>query len=119
MSVSLLEQASPAAATNFTLYDVPGGYAAKVAAVTMCNTSGAARTVRLAIVRGGGTTGLGSWVLYDAAVPAAQTLEWYQAEDLLLDEFDSVRIYCSGTGMAFGLFGTLSPAALSAVADQI
>jgi hypothetical protein len=104
--MSLLEQRTPAATTEDTLYTVPAGFSVGLASVTICNTSGAARTFRLAIVKGGGATATASYVFYDLALPAATTREWCHAQPVALGGGDAIRIYASGTGVAFGAFGT-------------
>ena len=106
MSHSVLEQVSPQAATLQDLFTVPPGYSADIASVSICNTTGVDRIVRLAIVKGGGATVSASYVLYDAALPPKMTLEWSISEDLRLGGGDTIRIYADAAGVAFGVFGT-------------
>lgn len=105
MTVSLLEQRTPAASTLEELYSVEIGATAHVASITICNASGAARKVRLSIVRGGGVTSTASYVLFDTPLPAETTLEWSQLQDLALVAGDSIRVYANGVDVAFGVFG--------------
>ena len=118
MSYSLLEQTSPAAATEQTLYAVPADKFAKLGSITICNASGAARTFRLAIVKGGGVTSAANYIFYDQPLPFPGTVEWYQAEEVQLDATDVVRIYADSTGVGFTVIGKQELVANSAAADE-
>jgi hypothetical protein len=105
VTVSLLEQNSPAAGTEVTLYEVPAGKIAYLASVTMCNASIGTRYVRLAIVKGGGATNVACFLMYDQALPPSITLEWWQSELLALQAGDVIRVYANDVSVAFGVFG--------------
>lgn len=105
MSFACLEQRAPGAASEDTLYTVPEGITVHLASISMCNTSGTARTVRLAIVKGGGYTSTANYVLYNCPIPADTMLEWYQAQPVIFNTGDAIRIFASGTGVAFSAFG--------------
>lgn len=66
-----LGQSKPAAATDGTLYTVPGATDAVVSSIVISETGGAATTFRVCSDSGGGTTtAVGKSLAWDVAIPA-------------------------------------------------
>ena len=102
-SYKVLGQSSPAATTVGTAYTVPASTSTIVSSVTVANTSGAARTYRLAVVKSGGTLGAANYLQYDSSLAAAAGTALTLG--LTLATGDMVQVYASGTGVAFNIFG--------------
>lgn len=93
-----------AGTTNETLYTVPDKTQAVVSSLTCCNTSGAARTIRIYTVKSGNTAATVSSLYYDLPVVATDT--FILTGGLTLASGDSIVVYGSGTGLTFQAYGS-------------
>jgi hypothetical protein len=60
--------------SNTTLYTVPGSTDAKIASITICNTTTTAATLTLSVVQSGGTAGVTNQIMAAYSVPASATV---------------------------------------------
>ena len=71
----LLGQQAPAAATEVTLYTVPGATSATVSSIFVCNRSSVAATFRIQINDGGGATATTDALYFDLDLPGNDTFK--------------------------------------------
>lgn len=93
MANKKLGSATPAAATNTTLYTVPAMKSA-VFNLNVCNTTAAAVSVRVSV---GGDS-----IEYDASIPANGVLE---RTALIAEAGEVVSVRASATGVVFRAYG--------------
>jgi hypothetical protein len=73
-ALKILGQAAPAGATDAAVYTVGAGKSAVVSSLVACNTSGAARTIRVFARIAGAAAAVGNAIAYDVALEAGETL---------------------------------------------
>ena len=67
--------------------------------ITVCNTAAAAATYRIGVMGSAGTPGASEWIVYDASVPANETV--FLTFGLTLGNSDFVRVSSSANTVAF------------------
>ena len=100
MASGRLGAADLAAATNTSLYTVPGGKTASLS-VNFANRTGAPVSVRLALAAAG-TPVAAEWILYDAQIEGFGSLE---RSGLVLDASKIVVVYCNAANVSAVAFG--------------
>lgn len=100
MASGILGQSSPTAATNTTIYTVPAATVASFA-VSFCNRSSTAATIRLAIAASGTPTNA-EWLLYDVQIPGNSALE---RTALVANAAENVVVYTSTADVSVSVYG--------------
>ena len=101
--IGVLGQADPAATTTTTLYTVPDLNQTTCSSLVMCNRTSGALTVRVSIHVNNAGANNKQFIYYDKSIPANDTVS--AVLGLTLGQNDVVKVYASGTGMSFNLFG--------------
>jgi hypothetical protein len=101
-SYKVLGQANPSATTLTTLYTVPSAQAS-VSTVTVCNTSSTATTYRIAVRPAGAASATSQYVVYDAPLPANDTVTLTLG--ITLATTDVLSVYAGSANVAFSAFG--------------
>jgi hypothetical protein len=102
MASGILGQSAPTAATNTSVYTVPGaGTSRAVFNVSMVNTSGAPVTVRLAIAASG-TPSTAEYLEYDTVLPGNGVLE---RGGLVAQTGKIVVAYASASTVSVSVYG--------------
>jgi len=101
--IGVLGQVDPAATTTTTLYTVPDLNQTTCSSLVMCNRTGGALTVRVSIHVNDASADNKQFIYYDKSIPANDTVS--AVLGLTLGQNDVVKVYASGTGMSFNLFG--------------
>jgi hypothetical protein len=99
----VLGQATPSANTDTTLYTVPSATQAVASTLSICNTTSAAITYRVAVRPAGATIATQHYIAFDASVAANDTV--LLTLGLTLAATDVVTVRASAVNLAFGLFG--------------
>jgi len=102
-AIKVLGQADPDATTTTTLYTVPNLVQTTVSSVVVCNRNGAAVTFRLSIHVNDASADDKQFLYYDKSVAANDSLT--AVLGLTLNQNDVVKVYASGTGVSFNMFG--------------
>lgn len=100
MANGILGQSAPTAATNTTVYTVPAATTATFS-VSICNTSSAAITARLAI-SSTGTPGNSEWLEYDTAIAGNGVLE---RTGIVAQATKNVVVRISSSAASVSVFG--------------
>lgn len=100
----VLGQSNPAANTNIDVYTVTGaGKQVVVSTITVCNTSNASITYRVAIRPDAAAIATQHYIAYDVTLPA------YTTDNLTigatLDTSDVITVRSSAATTAFSVFG--------------
>ena len=101
MATGRLGSASLSATTYTTLYQVPLGKTT-VCTVSLCNTTSAAVTVRIALAAASGTPAGGEFIEYDVSLPANGVLE---RGGIVLDAEKYITVYASASGINANAWG--------------
>lgn len=100
----VLGQSNPTANTNTTLYTVPAATSAVVSTISVANL-GASTTYRIAIRPGGATLANQHYIVYNAALNAAETQ--YHTVGISLATTDVITVWnATGGSVAFNAYGT-------------
>ena len=99
----VLGQQSPSANTDTTLYTVPASTQAVCSTLSVCNTTGAAITYRVAVRPAAATLATQHYLAYDASVAANDSV--LLTLGITLAATDVVTVRAGETGVAFSLFG--------------
>jgi len=102
-AIKVLGQADPDATTTTTLYTVPNLVQTTVSSVVVCNRNGSAITFRLSIHVNDASADNKQFLYYDKSVAANDSLT--AVLGLTLNQNDVVKVYASGTGVSFNMFG--------------
>lgn len=92
-----------AAVAVATVYTVPGATTARLSELWICNNAAATRTFSLHIVASGGSSGTDDMLINAFDVPVGTPIIF--ALNTYLDTGDFVRIFASGTLVAYHLSG--------------
>ena len=92
------------ATTNTNLYTVPAATSAVISTITVCNTSSAARTFRIAVRPAGAAIAAQHYVAYDVAIAANDTTALTLG--LTLATTDIITVYASTTDLTFHVYGS-------------
>jgi len=100
----VLGQLGSALTTVETVYTVPAATSAVVSTITACNTNGTAVTVRIYVVKKGGTASVANALHYDLPIQATDTFAI--TAGVTLGTGDMIRAYSSATNVCFMAFGS-------------
>jgi hypothetical protein len=103
MTLKVLGQQNPSAATATTLYTVPGTKQAVCSTLAICNRSATATTYRVAIRPAGAALSNEHYIAYDVAIPG--NASEYLTLGISLATTDVVTIYATLATLSFSLFG--------------
>ena len=100
----VLGQLDSAATTIETVYTVPASTSAVVSTITACNTTASAVTIRVYIVKSGGSATVANALYYDLTLPSGDTFA--STCGVTLATGDLIRAYASAAHICFQAFGT-------------
>jgi len=103
MARKVLGQSAPSATTATTLYTVPASTETVVSSITIANRGGSAGTARVAVRPNGDALANEHYILYDASIPANDTLTL--TIGITIDATDVLTVYASSADFAFNAFG--------------
>ena len=98
----VLGQTSPAANTLASLYTVPSAQAI-VSTITVCNIAATATTYRIAVRPAGASIATSQYLVYDAALPANDTVTLTLG--VTLAATDVVSVFAGSADVAFHAYG--------------
>ena len=101
--IKVLGQLDPSATTTTTLYTVPNLDQTTVSSINVCNRTSGALTFRLSVHVAGAGADNKQFIYYDKSVSATDTFS--AVLGLTLNQSDVVKVYASGTGLSFNMFG--------------
>src|SRR4051812_30246646 len=102
--VSTLANKKPTAATNTTLYTVPGGTSAVVSRILICNQSAVATSFRIALLPSGGVIGNNyDWIAYDVVIAGNDSINLALGAGLATG--DSIVVYNTLATLSFSAYG--------------
>lgn len=104
IAYKVLGQVNPAATTATTLYTVPSAKMTVLSNITVCNTSAATKTFRIAIRPDGAALSTTHYIAYDTSIPANSTITY--ANGYTMDAADVVTVYASDTSLVFSAYGS-------------
>jgi hypothetical protein len=99
----VLGQSNPSAATNTTLYTVPGATQAIVSTITVCNRSATATSFRIAIRPAGASISNEHYIYYD--VPIAGNDAFAATLGFALATTDVITVYATLATLSFTATG--------------
>jgi len=99
----VLGQSTPSASSDTTLYTVPASTQAVCSTLSICNTTSAAITYRVAVRPAGETIATKHYIAFDASVAANDSI--LLTLGITLAATDVVTVRAGATGVAFCLFG--------------
>ena len=99
----VLGQSNPAAATDTTLYTVPGSTSTVVSTISVANL-GTSGTFRIAVRVAGGGIGNKDYLSYDVALNANDAITF--TIGITLATTDVITVRASNTSFAFAAFGS-------------
>lgn len=100
----VLAQTSPTAATMTTLYTVPAANSTVCSSISICNTSTANTSIRLAVCPGNTAVTVSQYVLYDAVCVPYDTI--FLTLGMTLAATDTIRVQSSQANVGFTAFGS-------------
>lgn len=106
MTLKVLGQSSPAAATPANVYTVGAGLSTVISTVSICNQNATAVTYRISVRPAGAAQATQHYVVFDALLPALSTD--FLTIGIALSATDVVTVQASATGVSFSLFGNES-----------
>lgn len=95
-------QGTASTGTYATLYETPASTEAIISTIVICNTAGASATYRIGLDTTAGTPGASEWLVYDASVPANDTISLTLG--ICLDAGKYIRVSSSANTVAFSAF---------------
>jgi len=101
--IKVLGQLTPSATTTTTLYTVPNLAQTTVSSINVCNRTSGALTFRLSVHVGDAGADNKQFIYYDKSVSATDTFS--PVLGMTLNQSDVVKVYASGTGLSFNIFG--------------
>ena len=101
--IKVIGQLDPSATTTTTLYTVPDLNQTTVSSINVANRTSGALTFRLSVHVGGAGADDKQFIYYDKSVSATDTFS--AVLGLTLNQSDVVKVYASGTGLSFNMFG--------------
>lgn len=103
MALKVLGQSNPAANTLTSLYTVPGGKAAVVSTLVVCNTAALDALFRIAVRVAGAGISAPQYVVYEQTLPALSTITLTLG--LTLAATDVLSVQANTALVAFSAFG--------------
>lgn len=102
-ALKVLGQSTPAATTLTDLYTVGALKSASCSSLVVCNQNAAPITFRLSVAVAGAADNAKQYLYYDTTVNPNDSMRIVIG--ISLATTDVVRVYASGTGVSFNLFG--------------
>lgn len=99
----VLAQGYPAGATLTSLYTVPAGTSAVISTLVVCNQSAGNLSFRVAVAVGGAANAAAQYLYYDLNCAANDSFA--ATLGVTLAAGDVLRVYSSGVGLSFNVFG--------------
>jgi hypothetical protein len=103
-SYKVLGQITPSAASATTLYTVPAATQTVVSTLIACNQNTSACTIRIAVRPDGTTLESKHYLVYEAALAAAQTIAFTLG--ITGDASDVITVQSSNASTSFTAFGS-------------
>lgn len=100
----VLGQSNPTATTDTTLYTVPSSTQAVVSTITICNSSSATATYRIAVRKNGESLTQKQYIAYDSSVLGNDTIGLTLG--VSLGAGDILTVYASSASISFNAFGS-------------
>jgi len=101
--IKVLGQADPAATTTTVLYTVPNLNLTTCSSLVICNRSAGPIAFRVSVHVNDATADNKQFLYYDKQLVANDTHAAILG--ITLNQNDVIKVYASGTGMSFNLFG--------------
>lgn len=95
-------QGTASTGTYATLYNVPAATSAVLSTIAVCNTAGSAATYRIGFDTTAGTPDATEWLVYDASVPATDTV--FLTVGVSLETGSYIRVSSSANTVTFQAF---------------
>lgn len=95
-------QGTASTGTYATLYNTPSATEAIISSIVVCNTANASATYRIGLDTTAGTPGASEWLVYDATVPANDTVALTLGVALDANKF--LRVSSSASTVTFSAF---------------
>lgn len=95
-------QGTASVSTYATLYTVPASTEAIVSSIVICNTAASPATYRIGLDETEGTPSASEWLVYDATVPANDTIALTLG--VSLDSGRYIRVSSSANTVTFSAF---------------
>ena len=95
-------QGTSGVGTYTTLYSTPSGTTANISTIAICNTASVAAGYRIGITSSAGTPTASQWLVYDASVPANDTVFLTVGISLSANRF--LRVSSNANTVAFTAF---------------
>lgn len=103
----VLGQSTPSATTNTDLYTVGASTQTAASTLTVCNRGSTSTTYRVAVRPAGAAIANQHYLVYDATVPANQSVNL--TIGMTLATTDVVTVYVGAAQVSFSLFGVENP----------
>lgn len=104
MAYKVLGQSYPTAATATTLYTVPASSSAVVSTINVCNQSGTADSVRIAVRPNGASLSNEHYISFNETLAANASLAY--TIGITVDADDVITVYSSNGTSSFNAFGS-------------
>lgn len=104
LNYKVLGQVNPSATTFTTLYTVPASTSTVCSTLTVCNTGSTGTTYRIAIRPAGAAIATSQYIVFDAAIPANESI--MLTLGLSLAATDVVSVFAGNANLAFSIFGS-------------
>ncbi len=101
--IKVLGQVDPAATTTTVLYTVPNLNLTTCSSLVICNRNGSPITFRVSVHVNDATADNKQFIYYDKQVTANDSHAAILG--ITLNQNDVIKVYASGTGVSFNLFG--------------
>lgn len=101
--IKVLGQADPAATTTTVLYTVPNLNLTTCSSLVICNRNAGPITFRVSVHVNDATADNKQFIYYDKQVTANDSHAAILG--ITLNQNDVIKVYASGTGVSFNLFG--------------
>lgn len=95
-------QGTASTSTYATLYNTISSVVANISTIAICNTAATSATYRIAIMSTAGTPSASNWLVYDASVPANDTVFLTIGISLSSDKY--IRVSSSANTVTFTAF---------------
>lgn len=99
----VLGQSNPDAATLATLYAVPAATSSICSSLTICNQAATSGTYRIAVRPAGATVAAMHYIIYDAVIPASDSITLTLG--ITLAATDVISVYASTGSLSFHAYG--------------
>lgn len=100
----VLGQSNPTAATQTSMYTVPGSTSAIVSSIVVCNRSSTPTTFRISILPGGGTVANEDYLYYDLPIDGNDT--FIATIGATLETGSEIEVYATLATLSFNAYGS-------------